>query len=429
MLRVYVESYGCTMNHGEAENLKALLVSRGHKLVERPEVADVIVVFTCTVIKYTERKIRKRLRELYMLRKKVVITGCMAAIHRKELKEEFPDAVLVPPTFYVFIPDLIEGKEVEFRYVPKADLPKLPSVICTIPIGEGCNQDCSYCVTKIARGKIVRSYPIDLILKDVRRAVSLGAKEIRLSSQDTAVYGVDQGYSLADLLNEISKIPGDFKVRVGMMNPHNAVRIWDELLDAFSSNKIYKFLHIPVQSGSEKILKAMKRGHGRREYIYIVNSFREEFKRSTISTDIIVGFPGESDEDFRESYRLIERTRPNIVNITRFSPRPYTEAAQMRNKVPGWLSKARSSILAALAKRIGLEENEKRVGETCWAIVTERGKGNSVVARDESYRPIVIEEEYDLGEEVEVKLTKATPTYLIGRPTKIIKRENQGIEL
>ncbi len=422
MTKVYVESYGCTMNHGEAENLKAIFVSRGYELVQKPELSDVIVVFTCTVIGYTERKIKKRLRELSKLGKKLVITGCMAAVHRKELKEEFPDAILVPPTFYIFIPELIEGKEVKLRYVPKADLPKLPSVICTIPIGEGCNQDCSYCVTKIARGRIVRSYPMELILRDVRRAVSLGAKEIRLSSQDTAVYGTDLGYSLADLIKEITKIPGNFKVRVGMMNPHNAIKIWDELLDAFSSEKVYKFLHIPVQSGSERILKRMKRGHGRAEYIYIVNSFRSNFEKSTISTDIIVGFPGESDEDFRESYRLIERTRPNIVNITRFSPRPYTEAARMENQIPGWLSKARSSVLASLVRRIGFEENSKRIGETTWALITERGKGSSVVARDESYRPIVIEGEYDLGEEIEVEITGATSTYLLGNPIKIVER-------
>ena len=418
MARVYVESYGCTMNHGEARTFIEMIRRRGHSIVSRPEHADFIVVFTCTVVDYTEKKILKRLKELEKLRGGLIITGCMAAAQRKMLMEIFPEAILFAPTYYPYIVEYIDrGVIITRKYMDKVRIPRPTDVIVTVPIAEGCNQDCAYCITKIARGRVVRSYPIDDLVEDVKELVKSGMREIRLSSQDTAVYGIDKGYTLVDLLREIVRIPGKFKVRVGMMNPQNAIGFIEDLVDVFKDQKIYKFLHVPVQSGSERILRLMNRSHGVFEYVHIVNLFRSSFDYSTISTDIIVGYPGETLRDFLDSYRLIERTRPNIVNITRFSPRPFTEAAKLKNNVPGWIAKERSSILAKLAKNISLEENRKLVGKRVKAMVNEIGKDKTLIARDDAYRPIVVknvDRKVLLGSYQKIEITEAKETYLIG---------------
>ncbi len=418
MGRIYVESYGCTMNHGEARTFIEMIRRRGHIIVSRPEYADFIVVFTCTVVDYTEKKILKRLKELEKFKGELIIAGCMAAAQRKMLMETFPNTKLFAPTYYPYIVEYIDkGILISGKYVDKVRIPRPIDVIVTVPIAEGCNQDCAYCITKLARGRIVRSYPIDALVEDIKELVKNGVKEIRLSAQDTAVYGIDKGYNLVDLLREIVKIPGDFMIRVGMMNPQNAIGLIEDLIETFKSPKIYKFLHVPVQSGSERVLKLMKRGHGVLEYVHIVNLFRSFFEHSTISTDIIVGYPGETLRDFLESYRLIERTRPNIVNITRFSPRPFTEAAKLKNRVPGWIAKERSSILAKLAKNISLEENRKLVGKRVKALVNEVGKDKTLVARDNAYKPIIIRDVHrkvSLGSYLKIEIVEARETYLIG---------------
>ena len=418
MARVYVESYGCTMNHGEARNLMELLKRKGHILVSRPEHADYIVVFTCTVVDYTEKKILKRLKELAKLKGELIISGCMAAAQRKMLMELFPESKLFPPTYYPYIVDYIERGTLEdtLKFIEKVHMPRPVDVVVTIPIAEGCNQDCTYCITKLARGKVVRSYSIDALVEDIKEVVRSGAREIRLSAQDTAVYGIDKGYTLVDLLREVVKIPGDFMVRVGMMNPHNAIKILDGLIDVYKDEKIYKFIHVPVQSGSLKILRLMNRGHGILEYVTIVNTFRTTFEHSTIATDVIVAFPGETIRDFLDTYRLIERTRPNIVNITRFSPRPMTEASNMDGRVPGWVAKERSSMLARLAKNISLEENLKLIGSRIKVLINEIGKNETLIGRDKAYRPVVIKNvnrKVMLGSWVNVDIVDAKETYLV----------------
>jgi len=418
MARVYVESYGCTMNHGEARTLMEMLRRRGHALVSRPEHADYIVVFTCTVVDYTEKKILKRLKELSNLKGELIIAGCMAAAQRRALMEKFPGVILFPPTYYPYIVDYIERKRImeKLSFIEKARIPRPVDVVVTIPIAEGCNQDCSYCITKLARGRVVRSYSIDALVEDIREVVRSGAREIRLSAQDTAVYGIDKGYTLIDLLKEIIRIPGDFMVRVGMMNPHNAIKILDELIEVYKDRKLYKFIHVPVQSGSARILRLMKREHGILEYVKIVNTFRANFEHSTIATDVIVAFPGETLRDFLDTYRLIERTRPNVVNITRFSPRPMTEAYYMKNRVPGWIAKERSSMLARLAKNISLEENLKLIGYRTQILINEIGKGRTLMGRDIAYRPIVIRNvnrKVAIGSWVNVEIVEARETYLV----------------
>lgn len=417
-LKVAIETYGCTMNQADSDIMRGL-ISKYFEL-SSVEDADVVVINSCGVVDYTERKIIRRIRELKSSGKKVVLAGCLPRINYKAL--ELSDSAISPENVS-FIVDAIfsamNGKKifVERRNVDKSELSCLKkrlkdSTIAIVSISEGCLGSCSFCATKIARGGL-RSFSMDGIVREVEQVVKDGFKEIQLTSQDTGAYGMDRGKAeLPELLNRISKIEGDFRVRVGMMNPRHAVKILDDLINAFSSEKIYKFLHIPVQSGDNKVLEDMKRGHTVEDYIEVVEEFKRSFDDTLISTDIIVGFPTESEESFWKSYELLKETKPDIVNITRFSPREGTLAAKYRD-IPGWIKKERSRKLTELTRKIGLENNRKLLGKRLKVLVTKNGKDKTMLARAQSYRAVVTEG--DIGEFLDVEVVDYRFNYLVGK--------------
>lgn len=419
-MRVYIETYGCTTNQADTDIMRGIL-SQKHDLVENPDDADVVVVNTCGVIDFTERKIVRRIKELKNSGKRVIATGCLSRISRNSLREVC-DALVSPDNVHRIeeaVEGVVRGKRVEILEVTSVDKSELctykkrlnENAIAIVSISEGCLGSCSYCATKIARGRL-RSFSVESIVREVEVAVKAGYREIQLTSQDTGAYGLDRGTNLAELLERISEVDGDFRVRVGMMNPQHAVAILDDLINAFSNKKIYKFLHIPVQSGDNRVLEDMRRGHTVEDYEHVVGEFRRSFDDVVVSTDIIVGFPTETEESFWKSYELIERTRPDIVNITRFSPRRGTPAYRLRD-IPDWIKKERSRRLTELTRKIGLENNLKFVGRTERVLVTKAGKNGTFLSRMDSYRPVIIESG-KIGEFLRVKILKAEFNYLMG---------------
>ena len=207
---------------------------------------------------------------------------------------------------------------------------------------------------------------------------------------------------------------GDYRVRIGMMNPCRIPPVLDGLLEVFEDPRVYRFLHIPLQSGSDDILKAMGRGYTAGEYIELVKKIRSVYPDMSISTDMITGFPGETEEDHRMSAEILKKLRADTVNITRFSPRPGTKAAEME-QVNGRIAKERSAELTEIKNKICLENNRKTVGKTFRILVTEKGKDGSVIARTDSYRPVGIAEGLPLGTFAEAEITGCKPTHLIGK--------------
>ncbi len=421
-MRVYIETYGCTTNQADTDIMRGIL-SQKHDLVEAPDEAEVVVVNTCGVIDFTERKIVRRIRELKNSGKKVIATGCLSRISRKALGDVC-DALVSPDNVHRIaeaVEGVARGERVEILEVTSVDKSELcaykrrlnENAIAIVSISEGCLGSCSYCATKIARGRL-RSFSVESIAREVEMAVRAGYREIQLTSQDTGAYGLDRGTNLAELLDRIAEIDWDFRVRVGMMNPQHAVAILDDLINAFSSEKIYKFLHIPVQSGDDRILEDMRRGHTSEDYEHVVEEFRRSFDDVVVSTDIIVGFPTETEEAFWKSYELIERTRPDIVNITRFSPRMGTPAYRLKD-IPDWVKKERSRKLTELTRKIGLENNLKFVGRTETVLITKKGKNGTFLSRTNSYRPVIIGSG-KIGEFKRVKIEEAKFNYLKGSP-------------
>lgn len=413
-----IETYGCTMNQADSDIMRGL-ISRQFEL-SSVEDADVVVINSCGVVDYTERKIIRRIKELKTSGKKVVLAGCLTRI--SDLAVNLSDSAISPENV-IYIVDAVlsarNGKKIlaERRNVDKSELCDLKkryrdSTIAIVPISEGCLGSCSFCATKMARGGL-RSFSMDGITREIERVVKEGFKEIQLTSQDTGAYGLDKGKEMLPvLLNRISEIEGDFRVRVGMMNPQHAVRILDDLISAFSSEKIYKFIHVPVQSGDNRVLEDMRRGHTVEDYIEVVETFRKNFDDVLVSTDIIVGFPTENEESFWKSYELVKETKPDIVNITRFSPRKGTLAAKYRD-IPGWIKKERSRKLTELVREVGLENNSRFAGRRLRVLVTRKGKGDTVLARTDSYRAVVTEGV--LGEFMEVEIVDYRFNYLVGK--------------
>jgi MiaB-like tRNA modifying enzyme len=414
-MQVYIETYGCTANKSDESAIKGLLKQEDFDLVSSSEVADVIILLTCTVVGTTEQRMLSRIKVLETLDKPLIITGCMPVVQSDLITAVAPDAMQVSPQHLRQIPDLLNGKKLVVESNQAIHLPKyFEGVTAPIAIAEGCLRSCSYCITHFARGHLV-SYPPSQILADVQSALYQGCREIQLTAQDTASYGYNQKMDLGMLLREISAIEQEFRVRVGMMNPMMLQNHLQSVLPAFLDSKIYKFLHLPVQSGDNTILEKMQRGYTVEEFKMLVNAFREQLPSITLATDIIVGFPTESKEHFENTVQLLDELQPDIVNITRYSARPYTLAKKMNGRIPSEVMKKRSRYLTEYCKRITEKKNSLCIGNQYSVLITEVGKQGSVVGRTNSYKPVVIQEQLPLGVFIDVEITGVTPHYLVGK--------------
>ncbi len=411
---MYFEAYGCTQNYGEARLMQQALSSRGHAIAPSPEEADASVLVTCTVIDHTERKMLKRMRALACDGKPLVVAGCMAAAQRDLVRRTVPDARLLPPRKWPQIVELLGAGTVCADRAVAMEAEHAAWRDAIVPIAQGCAGRCTYCITRVARGR-VSSYPIEAIVDRVRGYIGAGIKDVKLTGQDTAAYGMDSATSLAALLRSVSAIPGDFRIRVGMMDPLTALPILDDLIGAYGSTKVYKFLHLPVQSGDDGITRAMRRDYTVEDFERIVAGFRKTFPEITLSTDVIVGFPGETGDTVRKTIDLLGRVRPDIVNVTRFSPRAGTPAAAWSAPV-GWRVKEWSRRVTAAKARIGREINASYVGRRVRVLTTEAGKPGTTLSRSDNYKQVVLPGELPIGEFRAAVVQRATDVDLVASP-------------
>ncbi|GAB6946432.1 tRNA (N(6)-L-threonylcarbamoyladenosine(37)-C(2))-methylthiotran sferase [Vulcanisaeta sp. JCM 16161] len=424
--RFTVITFGCWLNKADSDIMITKLKSLGWEYTEDAGSADTIIVNTCAVREEAERnelKLLKRLSEEYP-NKRLIVAGCLTRVRPATIKDVAPNAVLVSSHGAELIDEALNsGTDINMyddrpaKYLP-GYYPEFHGHRYVVPIQVGCLGNCSFCVTKIGRmgfGR-VKSYDMDDIVNAIANAVNRGAREIYLTGQEISAYGRDRGYDLADLLEKIlSRVNGRFMVRLGMMEPLELSRIIDRLLDIVRSDwRVYRFFHIPVQSGSDRVLMLMRRKYSVDLFRDIVMRIRKVFPDATIATDIIVGFPGETDEDFLLSVKLIEELGIDKVNLARYSRRPFTEAAYME-QVPEQVKKERSKIATDVFNRVALERNRMFIGREMWGIVSEVDfKGENYVVRSYNYKPIAVRRA-DIGAFVKVKVTDATPQRLFGQ--------------
>lgn len=406
-MRYFVESYGCTMNRGEGRELAEDLSSLGFEPAASANDADVVVLNTCTVVETTEKHMLSRISELRSKGKEIVVTGCMAKAQPGRVEIRLPDAPIIPPEEYNTFKERIQSR---YGIQGCATSVEFGSE-AILPIAQGCLGNCSYCITKLARGNL-RSYPEKELLRKYDSFLAKGAKEILVTAQDTAAYGHDMGTTLPELLRSMLSRDGDYRLRIGMTDPESIWRVHDNLTALMDDERLYRFVHIPVQSGSNSVLRDMRRKYTVERFFELVDDLRAAVPGISIATDVICGFPGETDEDHEKSKNLIRELRADTVNITRFSSRPGTDAAKM-TQIHGRISAARSAELTELKNTTELDVNKKLIGRSFRALATENGK-DGTITRTNYYRPVVVRDEIHLGEFVEVTVTEAKATYLIG---------------
>lgn len=404
------------------------LEEEGHEIVDDLEDAEIVLVNTCAVKRTTLNRVIYRLKELRdKPDKKLVVGGCLPLIDYDKIEEigGFEAVISCHATDSIGgIVERISDGEDEIIEIggesAKLSTPRhrKSETSAPIPIAEGCLSDCAYCCVKFARGRL-RSFKTSKIIKEVKNEIAASRREIYITAQDTAAYGMDRGTSLPELLKKIGSLPSKFRVRVGMMNPSNAQKIMPELLEAYDNEKIYKFLHLPIQSGNNKVLEDMNRSYTVEDFKDIVSAFREKFPDLYLATDIIVGFPGESEENFQESCDLIREIKPDKINLTRFTPMPDTKAKEM-DQIESEEKKRRSKIMTSIHKEISHEKNKEYVGRETVVLVTKKGEKGGYMARLPNYKPVVIEEA-DPGDFAKIKITGAEPTYLFGEVLEVKK--------
>ncbi|MFB6123501.1 MAG: tRNA (N(6)-L-threonylcarbamoyladenosine(37)-C(2))-methylthiotransferase [Haloferacaceae archaeon] len=415
MARYHIETYGCTANRGESRQIERALRDGGHRPADGPADADVAILNTCTVVEKTERNMLSRAEELEAETADLIVTGCMALAQGEEFDEAGVDAQVL---HWDDVPAAAMNGECPTT-TPGTD-PVLDGVVGILPIARGCMSDCSYCITKQATGKI-DSPPVEENVEKARALVHAGAKELRVTGQDTGVYGWDEGErKLHELLSRICAIEGDFRVRVGMANPKGVHGIREELAAVFAEEeKLYNFIHVPVQSGSNDVLGDMRRQHQVSEFREVVETFDDALDYWTLSTDFIVGFPTETDADHEMSMDLLRETRPEKINVTRFSKRPGTDAAEMKG-LGGTKKKERSKAMSELKMDVVGGAYEEMVGDVHEVLVVEPGTGDSVKCYDEAYRQVIVRDADEFGVEpgdlLDVEITGHSTVYAFGRP-------------
>jgi len=416
MVKVYIRTFGCALNHSDSELMAGLLEKAGFEIVNSAKEAFVIIINTCTVKGPSETKFFNYLEKIKSRykHKKIVIAGCIPQADASRL-EGYP---LLGTSNIINVVQAVEEalnnnpiKLLVKEKHQRLNLPKIRKnpVIEIIPICEGClGAPCTYCKVKSARGDL-RSYPKEEILHQARLAVRKdNIPEIWLTAQDTGCYGKDIGGSLPDMLNDLIKIPGDFKIRLGMLNPNHAFEFLEDLINIYKSEKMFKFLHIPVQSGSDEVLKAMKRKYAAEQFREIIRKFRQAVPEITIATDIICGFPGETEDQFNESLNLIKEIAPDVLNISRFWPRSKTPAAKLKNQIPGAEKKRRSSMITHIFNNISRMRNERWLDWRGEILIDEIGKDDTFVGRNFAYKPVIVKGGYKLGDKIDVKIIRTT---------------------
>ncbi|ABK77573.1 2-methylthioadenine synthetase [Cenarchaeum symbiosum A] len=417
MARIWIEAYGCSASQADSEMISGLLVNGGHTLAASPEESDAGVIVTCAVKDATANRMVHRIKMLGG--RPLVVAGCLPKAEPGTMARISPGAALMGPNSIGRTVPVVEAAlrgerriELDDTDLTKTGLPKvrLNEAVGIVEIASGCLSECTFCQTKLAKGDL-GSYRIGDIVRQVRAEVDDGCSEVWLTSTDNGCYGFDISEDLPGLLDAVITIPGRFRVRVGMMNPMYMPRIREGLAKSFQSDKLYRFLHIPVQSGSGRILGEMGRGRTAGIFADAARRFRSEFGGFTISTDVIVGFPGETDGDYESTEALIEEVRPDTVNLSRYSARPGTEAAG-REQVDVQTVKRRSKRMYELSCRISLDRNKEWVGWKGDVLFSEATEGG-IRGRNREYKPVYAEGAV-LGETRQVRITKATNHCLVG---------------
>lgn len=438
-LYAHIKTYGCQQNEADSEILAGYAVQMGYIITDDAEKADLILVNTCAVREHAELKALSITGQLKHLKDNkpdmlIGICGCMVSqeTRKDKIKNSYPyvDFLFGTSMLYRF-PEILHKAICENKrqfFLDSSDgniaegLPvdRKSGFKAWVSIMYGCNNFCTYCIVPYVRGR-ERSRRREDIIREVRELAENGYKEITLLGQNVNSYGKDlyDGYDFADLLSDICKVDGDYIVRFMTSHPKDASK---KLIDVMAGNdKIAKQFHLPLQSGSDRVLSAMNRHYTRKAYLSLVEYMREKMPDIGITTDIIVAFPGETDEEFEETVDMLQRVRYDNIFSFIFSPRNGTPAAKMENSITDEQKNARFSKLLQVQSGISKEKNEAFVGKTVRVLVEGRSKTdeNMLTGRNERGRLVHFAGDDSLiGKFINVEITEAHVYDLIAKITE-----------
>ena len=442
-LMAYVQTFGCQQNEADSEKIAGMCCSMGYDICSEPALADLIMVNTCAVREHAEKKALSIIGQYKHLKNAkpdmlIGVCGCMVTQeHRKEnIKHSYPyvDFVLGTSSLHR-LPELIytkiqKGKRLycpeEKEYLVAEGLPiyRESSYRAWVSIMYGCNNFCTYCIVPYVRGRERSRRPEDIIA-EVRELVEAGYKDITLLGQNVNSYGKDaksddgEVCDFADLLADIDKIEGDYHIHFMTSHPKDASH---KLIDVMAESKhIARQFHLPMQSGSDRVLKAMNRHYDTEKYLGTVEYLRERIPDVTISSDIIVGFPGETEEDFEDTLKMLEKVRFDMIYSFIYSPRKDTPAAAMDCQIADQVKGERFNRLLALQNDIALEKNKPMEGKTVKVLCDGPSKNNDDVysGRTEGNKIVLFDgNEADTGKFIELKIVRAETFALYGEKIK-----------
>src|SRR5215470_2573564 len=433
MSKLHLITYGCQMNEYDSERVAGLLGERQYELTDRPDDADVILLNTCAIREKAEDKVFSQLGALKHLKRTrpdliIGVMGCMAQLQQGKIRERAPyvDLVFGSPAI-ARVGDLLT--RVKEGRGPILETGEGPLVKITtrsnnatqlkafVTVMEGCEKHCTFCVVPTTRGR-ERSHPANVILEEIRGLAAAGCKEVTLLGQTVNAYGrdLDPPTDLAALLERVDAVDGIERIRFTTSNPYNLTpRLIRALRDV---PKVCEYLHLPLQSGSDRVLARMNRGYTRARYLELIAELQETVPDLALSTDLIVGFPGESEEDFAQTLEMVERVGYDNVFAFRYSRRPGTPAAEMPDQVPDEVKADRNRRVLEVAGRVAAARSTRLEGRTLPVLVdgVSRKSAGEVAGRTRCNRVV----NFDaggrdlLGRAVPVRIVRALPHSLRG---------------
>ncbi|XP_057527120.1 uncharacterized protein LOC130806178 isoform X1 [Amaranthus tricolor] len=426
---IYIKTFGCSHNQSDSEYMAGQLSAYGYTLIDTPEEADLWLINTCTVKSPSQSAMDTLISKGKSANKPLVVAGCVPQGSRnlKELEGVSIVGVQQIDRVIEVVEETLKGHEVRLlnrRTLPALDLPKVRKnkFIEILPINVGCLGACTYCKTKHARGHL-GSYTMESLVRRVKSVISEGVREVWLSSEDTGAYGRDIGVNLPILLKAIiAELPstGSTMLRVGMTNPPYILEHLKEIAEVLCHPSVYSFLHVPVQSGSNSVLTAMNREYTVEEFRTVVDTLTTLVPGMQIATDIICGFPGETDDDFDQTVELIKEYKLAQVHISQFYPRPGTPAARMK-KVPSAIVKKRSRQLTAVFESFTPYNGMEGLIERVW-ITDVAADGIHLVGHTKGYIQVLIKESPEtlLGASATVRITSVGRWSVFGEVIEIL---------
>ncbi len=431
MKRVYIETYGCQMNEYDTEIVKTILKRHDYSFTEQPEEADVVFLNTCSVRENAHQKVNQRIQNLKQLRKQknklvIGVLGCMAENLRHELLDEkFGVDLAAGPDSYKRLPQMLENvinegkKEGDFtlsEYETYSDIfpEHAPGVNAWIAVMRGCNNFCTFCVVPYTRGRERSRDPFN-VLEEVRQLAQQGFKQITLLGQNVNSYRYEH-YDFADLIDIVSQVEGIRRIRFTSPHPKDFP---EKLIDVVANNpKACKHIHLPLQAGNNRILELMNRTYTREQFLELVHHLRQRIPGLVLTTDVIVGFPTETEEEFQETLDVMRQVRFDAAFMFKYSERQHTIASRKYpDDVPEEDKTSRITRLVTMQKQIALEKNREHLGQVFEVLVEGKGKKpNQLLGRNDGNKIVVFPDNgARVGDFVSVKIEEVTSNTLIGK--------------